>query len=157
MLLDDYKDTAILDAGCARYTLGEEWIEEQIVNISEEDRLEDKRKEGKSSFQFGNGKSFKFKGTYIIPVYCGNEKRAMICVDVLDSKTPLPICPDATVICGKKIKMHSVGGRYYISLRKRASQAEDDDSEGVSSTSGEDVDNEGLIICVLDDPDSWKK
>ena len=58
-------------------------MEDHIANLSEEDRLEVERKEGKSSFRFGKGKSFKSKGTYIIPVYCGN-KRTMICADAID-------------------------------------------------------------------------
>ena len=65
-------------------------MEEHIANLCEEDRLEVERKEVKSSFRFCNGKSFKFKGTYILPIYFGNE-RAMICVDVIDSKLPLLI------------------------------------------------------------------
>ncbi len=98
----------------------------------------------------------------------------MMCADVIDAKIPLLIslsamkkartvidtANDTAVICGKKIKMNRIGGHYTISLRKGVSQAEDEDSEEVPALGEEDVedvDNEGLIVRVLDDPASWKK
>ena len=110
---------------------------------------------------------------YIIPVYFGSE-RAMMCADVIDAKIPLLIslsamkkartvidtANDTAVICGKKIKMNRIGGHYTISLRKGVSQVVDEDFEEVPALCEEDVedvDNEGLIVRVLDDPASWKK
>ena len=54
LLLEENKDTAILDTGCARSTSGEDWMRAHIENLSQEDRLDIKRKEGKSYFRFGN-------------------------------------------------------------------------------------------------------
>ena len=55
LLLEVNKETAILDTCCA----GEEWIEANIDNRSQEDRSDIKRKEGRSHFRFGNGTTLK--------------------------------------------------------------------------------------------------
>ena len=80
LLLEDNKETAILDTGCARSTGGEEWIESHIENLSQEDKLDVKRKEGKSFFRFGNGKRFKSLQLILMPVYIGGH-RAIMAVD----------------------------------------------------------------------------
>ena len=61
LLLEVNKETSILDTCCAGSTAGEEWIEANIDNRSQEDRSDIKRKEGRSHFRFGNGKTFKSK------------------------------------------------------------------------------------------------
>ena len=48
LLLEVNKETAILDTCCAGSTAGEEWIEANIDNRSQEDRSDIKRKEGRS-------------------------------------------------------------------------------------------------------------
>ena len=86
LFLEDNRDTAILDTGCARSTAGEEWIESHIENLSQEDRLDIKEKEGKTYFRFGNGKIFQFKKFLIMPVYFGG-KRAMMGMDNYDYRS----------------------------------------------------------------------
>ena len=65
LLLEENKDTAIIDTGCARSTSGEDWIKAHLENLSQEDRLDINRKEGKSYFRFGNGKSSKSKSNQL--------------------------------------------------------------------------------------------
>ena len=170
LFLEDNRDTAILDTGCARSTAGEDWIESHIEHLSQEDRLDIKEKEGSTYFRFGNGKRFKSKKFLIMPVYFGGQ-RAMMGMDMIDAKIPLLIslaamkraktvittATDTVVICGKKIKLRRVGGHYTISLRKRDSQEEDrEEEETIQSEAGQEEENENLLTKVLDDPDSWK-
>ena len=137
LLLEENTDTAILDTGCARSASGEDWMKAHIDNLSQEDRLDIKRKEGKSHFRFGNGKSFKSKELLILPVYFG-EHRAMMAIDVVEAKIPLIIslsamkkantviktATDTAIICGQKIKLVRLGGHYTLSLRKGKAEIE---------------------------------
>ena len=43
---------------CARSTADKEWIKANIVNLFQKARSDIKRKEGRSYFRFGNGKTF---------------------------------------------------------------------------------------------------
>ena len=171
LLLEDNKETAILDTGCARSTGGEEWIESHIENLSQEDKLDVKRKEGKSFFRFGNGKRFKSLQLILMPVYIGGH-RAIMAVDKIEAKIPLLIslaamkkantvistATDTAIMCGKKIKLVRVGGHYTISLRKDENHDEDfeetDEHENVSDVEEE---HENLMARVFDDPTTWKK
>lgn len=171
LLLEDNKETAILDTGCARSTGGEEWIEAHIENLSQEDKLDVKRKEGKSFFRFGNGKRFKSLQLILMPVYIGGH-RAIMAVDKIEAKIPLLIslaamkkantvirtATDTAIMCGKKIKLIRAGGHYTISLRKDENHDEDfeetDEDENVSDVEEE---QENLMARVFDDPTTWKK
>ena len=44
LLLEENKNTAILDTGCARSTSGEDWMRAHIENVGQKDRLDIKRK-----------------------------------------------------------------------------------------------------------------
>ena len=137
LLLEENTDTAILDTGCARSASGEDWMKAHINNLSQEDRLDIKRKEGKSHFRFGNGKSFKSKELLILHVYFG-EHRAMMAIDIVEAKIPLLIslsamkkaktviktATDTAIICGQKIKLVRLGGHYTLSLRKGKAEIE---------------------------------
>ena len=90
LVLEENTDTAILDTGCARSASGKDWIKAHIDNLSQKDRLDIKRKEGKSYFRFGNGKNYKSEELIILPVYFG-EHIAMMAVDVVEVKIPLLI------------------------------------------------------------------
>ena len=74
-----------MDTGCARSTSGRQWIEAHIRSLSQRDRSEVRRKEGKAYFKFGTGRTYKSEELVILPVYFGNH-RAIMAVDVVDGK-----------------------------------------------------------------------
>ena len=130
-LVLENKDAAILDTGCARSVSGKQWIEAHIRSLSQSDRSDIKRKEGRAHHRFGNGRPYKSEELVILPVYFGNH-RAIMAVDVVDVKIPLLIslaamkkantviwtATDTAIICGQRIKFVRVGGQCTISLRK---------------------------------------
>ena len=50
--LEESTDTAILDTGCARSVSGKQWIEAHIGSLSQGDRSDIKRKEGRAYHKF---------------------------------------------------------------------------------------------------------
>ena len=131
LVLEENTETAVLDTGCARSTSGRQWIEAHIRSLSQGDRSEVRRKEGKAYFKFGTGRIYKSKELVILPVYFGSRK-AIMAVDIVDIKIPLLISlaamkkagtiiytgVDIATICGEHIKLGREGGYYTTSVRK---------------------------------------
>ena len=128
---EENTETAILDTGCARSASGRHWIEAHIRGLSQRDRSDIKRRKGRATFRFGNGRTYKSEELIILPVYFG-EHRAMMAVDVVEVKIPLLIsiaamkkaktvirtATDTATICGQCVKLTRIGGHYTLSLRK---------------------------------------
>ena len=55
LVIEESTEIAILDTGFARSTSGRQWIEAHIRSLSQRDRSEVRRKEGRAYFKFGTG------------------------------------------------------------------------------------------------------
>ena len=143
-------------------------------SLSQRDRSDVKRREGRAVFRFGNGRTYKSEELVILPVYFGDH-RAIMAIDVVDVKIPLLIslaamkkantvirtATDTATICGQPVKLTRVGGHYTISLRKgEAEKVEEETAEGQDNNENKDEEeggNENLMVKVFKDPKSWKE
>ena len=82
-----------LDSACTKTVSGEEWMNEYIENLNEEDKKEVLccETERKSLFRFGDGVESKSIKTVNIPIVIGS-KRMLLEVAVVKNNIPLLIC-----------------------------------------------------------------
>ena len=87
-LVEDSSCSAIVDCGASASVCGKFWLEDYLKNLSEYERGQISEKESKTSFTFGDGKSYQSLKCVTLPCYIGKNK-ANITTDVVECNVPL--------------------------------------------------------------------
>ena len=98
----------ILDSACTKTVAGENWINEYISTLTEEESVDIKRNERKSNsmYRFGDGVESRSLKMLNLPVIIGNRK-LFIEVDVVTNNIPLLISKPTMTKLGVKIDFAS--------------------------------------------------
>ena len=90
MLVGETFGQAIIDTGCPKTVCGAEWFNVYLESLSSKDRAHIRHKRSSNKFRFGDGKIYRSKNRYTLPIFIGGEKQ-FLRVDVIDLCIPLLI------------------------------------------------------------------
>ena len=126
-LLDETKGCAVIDSGCATTVCGEEWAEDFIENLCDEEKDNVHEEPSNEYFTFGDGHSVKSLKRLSIPCWIQGMERGYITTEVVKPKIPLLLSKTSmkkqdmvldfkndTIICGNEvIQLKNTGSGHY--------------------------------------------
>ena len=88
-LLEDLKGCAIIDSGCATTVCGQDWVNEFVDTLCDEDRESIREEPSHEKFTFGDGKTVKSIKKLHLPCWIQGLDRGFITTEVVECGIPL--------------------------------------------------------------------
>ena len=101
-LIEESKNCAVIDTGCAKTVCGKNWLEEYVNSLSDFEKGLIKSESSGSTFKFGDGVTVKSLNKVTLPCYIGGMK-SEITTDVVQSNIPLLLSKQALKKCNVKL------------------------------------------------------